>query len=60
MILDAIRKKYSLDIVVRTRKGKTARYVMAPQYLEYSEKDDKFRLIGADDVLDVRLIWEES
>ena len=49
LILDAIRKKYSLDIVVRTRKGKTARYVMAPQYLEYSEKDDKFRLIGADE-----------
>lgn len=47
LILDAIRNKYPLRISLNTRKGKPADRVVMPHYLEYSEKDDKFRLIGA-------------
>ncbi|MDO4488894.1 MAG: WYL domain-containing protein [Eubacteriales bacterium] len=46
MILDAIRKRYPLSIETLNRKGKTVKWVIMPEYLEYSEKDDKFRLIG--------------
>lgn len=46
-ILDAIRKRYPLRIVCRNRRGSPVRRVILPEYLEYSEKDDKFRLFGA-------------
>jgi len=47
LILDAIKKKYPLRIVLQNRKGRLAGRVLMPEYLEYSEKDDKFRLIGS-------------
>lgn len=47
LILDAIRKKYPLSIEILNRKGKPVRWTVLPKHLEYSEKDDKFRLIGA-------------
>ncbi|MDD7718060.1 MAG: WYL domain-containing protein [Eubacteriaceae bacterium] len=47
LILDAIRNKYPLNIRTRTRSGAEINLVILPKYLEYSEKDDKFRLIGS-------------
>lgn len=47
LILDAIQKKYPLKIKSRTRAGRELYIVLMPEYLEYSEKDDKFRLIGS-------------
>ncbi|KSV58730.1 WYL domain-containing protein [Acetivibrio ethanolgignens] len=46
LILDAIRKKYPLKITTSNRKGRELYLVVMPECLEYSEKDDKFRLIG--------------
>lgn len=46
LILDALRNNYPLKVVARNRRGKPRYQVVLPEYLEYSEKDDKFRLIG--------------
>ena len=46
LILDAIRNKYPLHIRTLNRKGDPIDLTVLPQHLEYSEKDDKFRLIG--------------
>jgi hypothetical protein len=46
MILQAIRNETPLRIDVKNRKGGVTDLVLMPKYLEYSEKDDKFRLIG--------------
>lgn len=46
-ILDAIQKKSPLRIRSKTRAGREICVVFMPEYLEYSEKDDKFRLIGS-------------
>lgn len=47
LILDAIRNKYPLDIRTLNRKGDPFDLTVLPKRLEYSEKDDKFRLIGS-------------
>jgi len=47
LILDAVRNRYPLSIEIMNGKGKPGKKVLIPEYLEYSEKDDKFRLIGA-------------
>ena len=46
MILDAARNGYPLEIKMRNRRGALVSFLLVPQYLEYSEKDDKFRLVG--------------
>ncbi len=46
LVLDAVKNKYPLSIEMTGRSGGTTRFTLAPGYLEYSEKDDKFRLIG--------------
>lgn len=46
LILDAIKNKYPLDVKWINRKGKPVQKIVLPEYLEYSEKDDKFRLAG--------------
>ncbi len=46
LILDAIKHKYPIQISVTNRHGKQVTTETIPEYLEYSEKDDKFRLIG--------------
>ena len=46
MILDAIKHRYQIQISIINRHGKQIRTRTIPEYLEYSEKDDKFRLIG--------------
>ena len=47
MILDAVNHKYPLDITHKNKKGNRIKTTIMPEYLEYSEKDDKFRLIGS-------------
>lgn len=46
LILDAIRKKQPVEIEVDNRRGEQNSFIVMPDHLEYSEKDDKFRLIG--------------
>ncbi len=46
-ILTALREKHPLRIETVNRKGKLMVMTVMPQRLEYSEKDDKFRLIGS-------------
>ncbi|WP_418462646.1 WYL domain-containing protein [Frisingicoccus sp.] len=46
-ILDAVRNRYPLSIDVLNRRGYRTPIILMPKYLEYSEKDDKFRLIGS-------------
>ncbi len=47
VILDAVKSGTPLKLNVKTRRGDVMDLVLKPKYLEYSEKDDKFRLIGA-------------
>lgn len=47
LILDAIRNKYPLELTTASRNGREVHLVAMPERLEYSEKDDKFRLIGS-------------
>lgn len=46
LILDAIKHQYPIQIRIMNRHGKQVSARTVPEYLEYSEKDDKFRLIG--------------
>ena len=43
-ILTALREKKQLRVVFLDGKGNRHHTVVSPQYLEYSEKDDRFRL----------------
>ena len=45
LMLDAIKNRYPLKVTTRGRKGNELSFSVMPEYLEYSEKDDKFRLI---------------
>ena len=44
-ILSAVKTHRPLEIVMYNRKGNVSKICVIPEYLEYSEKDDKFRLI---------------
>ena len=46
LILDAIKHRYQIQISIINCHGKQITTRTIPEYLEYSEKDDKFRLIG--------------
>ena len=46
LVLEAVRDRTPLKIEALSPSGKTNRFVLQPEYLEYSEKDDKFRLAG--------------
>lgn len=46
IILDAIEKEKPLKISVDDRRGRRLSRIIIPKYLEYSEKDDKFRVIA--------------
>lgn len=46
LILDAIKGNYPLKITLKNRHGRIYSREILPEYLEYSEKDDKFRMIG--------------
>lgn len=45
-ILSAIKERTLLEIQMINRKGDTVSMTVMPERLEYSEKDDKFRLFG--------------
>ena len=45
MLLSAIQKRQALDITLRNKKGNELTFTVMPEMLEYSEKDDKFRLL---------------
>ena len=47
MILNAVKTHQPLEIVMKNRKGSVSKITAVPEYIEYSEKDDKFRLISA-------------
>ncbi len=47
LILNAIRTRTPLGIDSRTRRDYPVHRTVMPETLEYSEKDDKFRLIGS-------------
>lgn len=46
MVLYAIKHQIPLLIEQNNRRGQKIQTVILPEYLEYSEKDDKFRVIG--------------
>lgn len=48
LILDAVRRKYPLRIEMTSGKGELLSVSIFPESLEYSEKDDKFRLTGTE------------
>lgn len=50
IILSAIKSKTPLEIHLITRKGIKITKNVFPQKLEYSEKDDKFRLVGVSQI----------
>lgn len=45
LILSAIRERKPLDITIRNKKENNVSFTVIPDKLEYSEKDDKFRLL---------------
>lgn len=47
LIIDAIKGSYPIKISVDNRRGRMSKKIIIPKYLEYSEKDDKFRLIAS-------------
>ena len=47
LILDAAKNRYPLKFSIKNRKGRDAYITGQPEYVEYSEKDDKFRVIVA-------------
>lgn len=46
LILSAIKENCPLSIKTENRKGNVSEWIILPDHLEYSEKDDKFRLMG--------------
>ncbi len=47
LVMDAIQNRYPLCIDAVNRKGMVTHRVLMPEHMEYSEKDDKFRLVGS-------------
>ncbi len=47
LILNAIHSRTPLIIETKNRRGAVLSQTILPEHLEYSQKDDKFRLIGA-------------
>lgn len=45
LILNAVKTHQPLEIAMNNRKGNVSKIRVVPECLEYSEKDDKFRLI---------------
>ena len=45
IVLEAIKDRFPLRIGIGNRRGSITHLSVIPEYLEYSEKDDKFRLM---------------
>lgn len=56
MVNKAMKERTTLDIWVRTRHGHKKKVLMIPTIIEYSEKDDKFRVIGNKHVVNMKNI----
>lgn len=48
LIMDAIRNSYPIRIEMKNRQGRIVHKTFIPKHLEYSEKDDKFRVFALD------------
>lgn len=46
LIMQAIKEQFPLEIHTLNKNGNTVKLTVMPDYLEYSEKNDKFRLVG--------------
>lgn len=46
LILDAIKNSYPIKIKMKNRQGRLYKKVFVPRCIEYSEKDDKFRVLA--------------
>ena len=46
-VLDAVKNHCPIRVDMNNRHGGITRLAMLPEYIEYSEKDDKFRLVGS-------------
>ena len=46
LILRAVRERFPLKIEIQGRRASPRKIELFPDHLEYSEKDDKFRLVG--------------
>jgi len=67
-VLKALREETSLKISMISGKGKLRQHILTPVCLEYSEKDDKFRVTGQEEnhiltvninrILDVEIVPE--
>lgn len=44
-VLDAVRNRYPLNFEILNKVGEVKRFTALPERIEYSEKDDKFRVI---------------
>ena len=47
LMLDAINRQYPVKLTTKNNKGEEKYIVFLPQYMEYSEKDDKIRVVGS-------------
>ena len=45
LILSALKERHPLRVGIENRRGTITHLCVIPEYLEYSEKDDKFRLM---------------
>lgn len=55
-IVKAIKEETTLNISVRTRSGHRRKVLMLPSKIEYSDKDDKFRVLGSGDKVNIKNI----
>ena len=55
-VVKAIKEGATLDISVRTRSGHRRKVLMLPSKIEYSDKDDKFRVLGSGDKVNMKNI----
>ena len=46
--IQALREENNLSVSYKTRHGQFLEVLVTPHFLEYSEKDDRFRLIASD------------
>ncbi len=55
-VRQALHDHTTLDLSVRTRSGHRRSVLMLPSAIEYSEKDDKFRVVGSGQIVNMKNI----
>ena len=48
LILEAVKNKFPIEVKIISRKSVERKLIVLPELIEYSEKDDKFRVICRD------------